>query len=201
MDGTENLSEKTEEKSSKKGTLILRALVALGSLLFLVSWFMPWWTIDIEGFGNRMVHIRPWGLVIDERMGDFRILLKGSEMPAFFTPLMWFYFALCVIALVVGFIVCVKSIRLGKLKMTLSQLLVGGVGLSYFVAGIVAAVFASFKMEKMGVPLVGRTFLDLGDPVIAFLDTYLLPGYYLIYVAAVVLILTAIFEKKILGKR
>ncbi len=187
MDGTENLTEKTEEKSSKKGTLIFRALVALGTVLFLVSWFMPWWTIDIEGFGNRMVHIRPWGLIIDERMGDFKILLKGSEMPSFFTPLMWLYFALCVIALVVGFIICSKAIRLGKLKITLSQLLVGGVGLSYFIAGIVMAVFAGYRMEKMGVPLVGRTFLDLGDPVIAFLDTYLLPGYYLIYVAAICL--------------
>ena len=201
MDGTEKLLENTEEKVSSKGSLIYRALVALGSLLFLVSWFMPWWTIDIEGFGLRMVHIRPWGLIIDERMGDFAILLKGSEMPSFFTPLMWLYFALCVLALVVGFVVCVKAIRLGKLKMTLSQLLIGGVGLSYFIAGIVMAVFASYRMEKMGVPLVGRTFIDLGDPVIAFLDTYLLPGYYLIYVAAFVLILTALFEKKILGKR
>lgn len=167
----------------------------------LVSWFKPWWTIDIEALGKEMVYIRPWGLEMDERMGSFAILVKGAELPAWLGPFMWAYLGLCLLALLVGAWAQGISLTLGKIKVRLAQILIGGVGLSYIIAGLVAAGFASMKLKSsMDIPLQGHAFIDLGDPFITYVDTRLLPGYYLIYVTGILCLVLALLSNKIVGE-
>jgi len=199
MDVIETKTKAIEQKGTMNRVWIFRFLVLVAAVLLLVSWFQPWWAIDIEGFGENMVQIRPWGLEMEQRMGGFAIFLKGADMPAWFAPSMWVFLGLCMLALLVGAFVKSINLRLGKIKMSLSQFLVGGVGLAYLAAGIVMAVYASTRMKAMmDVPLVGTAIIDLGDPLIANVYSRLTPGYYLIYVVAIMLLLTAIFRDKII---
>jgi hypothetical protein len=189
-------------KAGSAGIWLFRILVAVVAGVMLVSWFLPWWSADIEMLGYNIIQIRPWGLQLGERLGGFEILLKGAPMPAWFGPMMWTYLGLCMIALLVGMAAGEKDISFGKFKISLSQFLVGGVGLSYIFAGIVAAVYASIRMKNLGgIALQGRTFVDLGDPLVTNVDTRLLFGYYLIFVAGLLLLVLAIFRDTITGKK
>jgi len=202
MEATEARPQVMEVKTSTAKVWIFRFLVLATAGVMLVSWFMPWWTIDIEGFATNAAQIRPWGLELCDQMGGFAILLKGTEMPNWFGPMMWAYLGICMLALLVGLFVNGKSFSLGNFKISLSQLLIAGVGFSYIVAGIVAAVYAGGRMQRtFDVPLQGRTFIDMGDPLIAYADTRLLPGYYLIYVAGILLLVLGLLRYKITGEK
>jgi hypothetical protein len=180
---------------------MFRFLVVIPAAIMLVSWFLPWWTIDIEGFADKAAQIRPWGLELCGQMGGFAILMKGTEMPSWFGAFMWVFLGLCMLALVVGLFVRGKEFGFGKLKFSLSQILIGGVGIAYIVCGIVAAVYAGMRMKStFDVPLQGRAFIDMGDPLIAYVDTYLLPGYYLIFIAGFLFLVLAILRDKITGE-
>jgi hypothetical protein len=201
MDEIKNQTNIMDVKVSIARVWLFRILTVVAAGVMLVSWSLPWWTIDIEGFGTNMVQIRPWGLVMSDQMGGFAILLKGAPMPSWFAPAMWAYLGLCLVALLVGLWVVNKKIGIGTIKMKLSQFLIGGVGFSYLVAGVVAVVYASMRMAKMGgIPLQGRAFVDMGDPLIAYVNTRLLPGYYLIFVAGILFLVLAIFQDKIIGR-
>ena len=189
-----------EAKVSNTRVWLFRVLVVAAAGVMLVSWFLPWWTIDIEQLGSDIIQIHPWGLETDQRLGGFEILL-GDPLPAWFAPFMWAYLGLCMIALLVGLWVQGKELGIGKFKIKLSQLLIGGVGASYIVVGVVAAIYASMRLASpYEVPLQGRTLIDLGDPLITYVDTSLLPGYYLIYVSAVLLIVLAVLRDRITGE-
>jgi hypothetical protein len=180
---------------------MFRFLVVIPAAIMLVSWFLPWWTIDIEGFADKAAQIRPWGLELCGQMGGFAILMKGTEMPSWFGAFMWVFLGLCMLALVVGLFTRGKEFGFGKLKFSLSQILIGGVGIAYIVCGIVAAVYAGMRMKStFDVPLQGRAFIDMGDPLIAYVDTYLLPGYYLIFIAGFLFLVLAILRDKITGE-
>ena len=179
-----------DAKVSNSAVWVFRILVLAAAGVMLVSWFLPWWTVDIESFGNNMVQIRPWGLTMSERIGDFDVLMKGSELPVWFAPFMWTYLGLCMLALLVGAFIERKEIAIGRFKIKLDQLLIGGTGLSYFIAGIVAVIFASIKCKDcMGIPLLGRSFIDFGDPLVTYVTGRFLPGYYLVYITAILLII------------
>lgn len=193
---------------------LFRALIVAAAGLMLVAWYLPWWTIDIEALGTDIAQIRPWGLETSERLGGFEVLLKGAEMPPWFTPMMWAYLGVCLIALLIGLWGPERELNIGKFKINLARLvsfgkfsislpflLIAGVGVSYVVAAVVAAVFAGMQMGNlMNIPLQGRTFVDLGDPIVTYVDTRLLPGYYLVYVAGIVLIALALLRDKIIGE-
>lgn len=180
---------------------LYRVLVLAGAAVLLVSWFLPWWTIDVDGFTSDAVQIRPWGLVWSESWGDFAGLVEGqATLPGFFVPFMWTFLGLCLTAILVGLFVNDVDIKLGKLNFKLSQLLIGGVGAAYLFAGVFAAIYASFRMgDAFGCPLVGRVHIDMGEPMIAFVTTRLLLGYWLIYVAGGALLALGIFQDKIVN--
>lgn len=195
-----NVKEEARAKPSAARAWLFRLLVVAAAGLMLYTWFQPWWTCDIEGFGKDMIQIRPWGLALGETMGDFAILLKGAEMPAWFPTMMWAYLGGCMLALLVGMFLLNKVIRLGSIRMTICQLLTALVGFSYIVAGIVAAVYASMRMSALGgVPLQGRVFIDMGDPIIAYVNTRLLPAYFLIFAAGLAFLVLAFVQDWITG--
>ena len=181
---------------------IWRLLVVIAAALMLYAWFQPWWTIDVEGFGDKIAEIRPWGLVIDERMGGFTILLKGTEMPAWFGLFMWVFLGLLVVALLVALFAGGKDIlKIGGMGFSLSELLVIAAGIACVVCVVVAAVFASVRMKAtFDVPLQGRAFIDMGDPLIAWVDTYLLPGFYMMGAAGVILTVLGFGRREITGE-
>jgi hypothetical protein len=202
MNTTETMTNTRVTKASSARIWLFRVLVVVVAGIMLVSWFLPWWSADIEALGNNIIQIRPWGLHMDERLGGFAILLKGAPMPAWFAPMMWTYFGACMIALLVGMAARERKISLSGYKINLSQFLVGGVGLSYIFAGIVAAVYASIRMKSMGeIPLQGRVLFDLGDPLVAYVSTRLLPGYYLIFVAGLLFLVLAVLHDTITGEK
>ena len=41
---------------------LFRGLVLVGIGLLLLSWFMPWWSINVYEIGPDAAVIRPWGL-------------------------------------------------------------------------------------------------------------------------------------------
>lgn len=192
--------QEVKARPSAARAWLFRLLVVGAAALMLYTWYQPWWTCDIEGFGNDMIQIRPWGLTLGETMGDFAILLKGAEMPAWFPTFMWAYLGACMLALLVGMFLQNKVISLGRIRMTVCQFLTAAVGVSYIVAGIVAAVYASIRMSAMGgIPLQGRVFIDMGDPIIAYVNTRLLPGYYLIFAAGLAFLVLAFVQDMITG--
>ena len=191
-----------EAKVSNSRVWLWRLLVVLGAALMVYAWFQPWWTIDIEGFGDKIAEIRPWGLVMDERVGGFAILLKGTEMPAWFAPFMWVFLGLLALALLVALFVGGKDIlKIGGTGFSLSEVLVAGVGIACIVCVVVAAVYASARMkETFNVPLQGRAFIDMGEPIIAWVDTYLLPGFYMMGAAGVILLVLGLGRREITGE-
>lgn len=187
-----------DAKVNNSAVWVFRGLVLAAAVLMLVSWLLPWWTVDIESFGKDMVQIRPWGLALNVRMGDFKVLMKGADMPVWFAPFMWTYFGACMLALLVGAFIGRKEVGIGRFKIDLDQLLIGGTGLSYFVVGIVTAIYGSMRSKQiMGIPLLGRSFIDLGDPLVTFVESRFMLGYYLIFVTALLLIALAFFRDKI----
>lgn len=201
MSESEIKSDVTQQKTNPVREWIFRLLVLVGAALILYTWFQPWWTIDIEGFGNDMVQIRPWGLEIGQRMGGFAIYLKGAEMPVWWGPFVWTFLALMLLALLIGMFIR-GDLRLGKFRISFAQFLIGGAGLAYLATGVIMAVYASIRMKAMmDVPLVGTGYIDFGDPLIANVYTRLTQGYYLIYAAAGLLLLLALFRKLITGHR
>ena len=110
-------------------------------------------------------------------------------MPGWFAPFMWAYLGVCMIALLVGLWFHGVKVSIGKLELKLSQLLIGGVGVSYLAVGIIAAVYASIRAKAtMGMPLVGRTFINMGGEFESYVNSRFLIGYYLVFVAAILLI-------------
>lgn len=194
-------TEVKKEKVNPVRAWLFRLLVLVGAGGILYTWFQPWWSMDIEGFGHDMIQIRPWGIALNERMGGFAIYVKGAEMPGWWEPFVWVFLGLMMLALLVGMFIR-GDLRLGKLRISLSQFLIGGVGLAYIATGVIMAVYASMRMKAMmDIPLVGTGFIDYGDPLIANVYTRLTDGYYLIYAAGGLLLLLALFKKLITGAR
>ena len=100
-------------KASSARIWLFRILVVAVAGVMLVSWFLPWWSADIEMLGYNIIQIRPWGLQLGERLGGFEILLKGAAMPAWFGPMMWTYLGVCMIALLVGIAAGERKISFG----------------------------------------------------------------------------------------
>lgn len=185
---------------SDAGIWKFNALVTAAAVVMIVSWLLPWWTANIEALGNDVVQIHPWGLEVDPRLGGFTVFIKGATLPAWFAPCTWAYFGLCMVALLVSLCVKAKQLRIGRFKIQLSQLLVGGVGVSYIVAAVMAAVYASIRLKAFfDTPLQGRKPVDLGEALRTYVNTSLLLGYYLTYCAGLSLIALAALHKKIIG--
>jgi hypothetical protein len=88
----------------------------------LISWFLPWWGLNITELGENAVIIHPWGLEMD--LGEMAYVVKGADMPAWFAPLMWIYLGLSILALLFSLFVSSKrSISLGKFKLSIPKAL------------------------------------------------------------------------------
>jgi hypothetical protein len=178
-------------------TWLFRVLTLAAGALMFVSWIMPWWRALIVQL-DRWVAIRPWGL--EHNLGDFADYIKGADMPTWFSPFMWAYFGVCMLVLVFSLFAPDKALRFGKLKMSLPQLLIVGVGLTYIVAVVIAYVYASIRMDEFWhLKMVGETYVELGEIEKGYVEANLLTGYWLACIAGPVLVILGLLRSKIVG--
>jgi hypothetical protein len=163
----------------------------------LLSWSTPWWRAVILEI-DRYIQIRPWGL--EHNLGDFAGYIAGAEMPAWFAPFMWTYLGICVLLLLASLFAKEKGIRFGKFELSLPQALIMGVGLSYIVVVVVAAVYASIRLgDYWDVKLIGRTYVQIGDVEHSYVETGFLFGYWLACAVGPLCVVLGLLRNKIIG--
>lgn len=182
---------------------LFRCLVIIATSLMLVTWLMPWWTCDILGLPLfNAVTIHPYGL--EQALGEWVGYIAGSEMPVWFAPLMWTYLGICIVSLSFSLLPKGEVVGSGKLKLSLSQVIIGGVGVSYIAVAVLATIVAAIRTGDFfgGLPLQGSIELTEanGVPYPTLVDTRLLPGYYLVYFTGLFFIALGLLRNKIIGK-
>lgn len=181
----------------------MRFLILAAIGLIFTSWFSPWWTCDIIPDEAELkpiyeaVHIRPWGL--EDHLGSYSGYIGGSQMPAFFAPLMWIYLGLITALLLFSLFAKEKMVGLGKFKFNLPKLLIGGVGLSFIFIVALAAIVAAIRTgEFYNTKLMGTVYdFTLGLTV----NSRLLFGYWLACGTGVFITILALLRDRITGIR
>jgi uncharacterized integral membrane protein len=175
-------------------------LVIVAAALLLISWFMPWWSINVYEIGTDAAVIHPWGLETNLRAAEAN-MIASANMPDWFAPMMFAYLGVVVLALALSLFAKNKPFKFGKWKFTLPTIIIALAGFSYVVAAATAAVYASIRTSEFfgGVNFIGYTYIDFGEPYMSGADAGLLPGYWLALVAGVLLIVLGLLRDKIIG--
>ena len=177
-------------------------VLVLGALgLLLLSWFVPWWSINVYEIGPDAVIIRPWGLETQLRPAE-RALIEGAEMPPWFAPFVFTYLGGVVIVLLVSLFITNRVFQIGKIRFRLPALIVGLVGFSYIVVVVTAFVVATIRAGEYfgGINLIGYTYIDLGEPYMSGADAGFVLGYWLACAVGPLLIVLALLRNKIVGE-
>jgi hypothetical protein len=151
------------------------------------------------------IAIFPHAMEIGGSLRDYPQWLVGAEMPAWFFRLMWVYLWLCMAALVFSLFASDKTkIRLGRLKLSLPQALVGGVGASFIVFVVVfIGVVAIRAPQFYNAPLQGSIFVRMAEhegQAQSYVETGLQFGYWLACAAGALLVALALLRDRIVGK-
>lgn len=188
---------------SKARPWIFRVLVLAAAAFFLYSWFQPWWTAYVVELKVTAINIYAYGLE-SFIPAEYKTWIAGYDtaMPAWFTPFMWVYLAICMLILAFSlFAKSEKGISLGKLRISLPTLLIAGVGLSVIGVCIIGIMVIQANLVNFyNAPLNGTITVDMGDPYQSDVDTSLLKGYYLMIATGAVLLVLSVLRQFIVGK-
>lgn len=180
---------------------LFRGLIVVGAGFMLYSWYSPWWGARISDLsGSDHMLMRPWG--VEVMAAEIRTYANRAlySMPAFFAPLMWTYLGLCMLALAVSLFV-EKQITLGRFRLSLPQVLIGLVGLSYVIAVATAFAIAQIRAGSGGVAFVGSSIVP--NPMTGGSTRFtgeLKLGYWLAGGAGLFLVVLALLRNAIVGK-
>lgn len=179
---------------------MLRFLVIAAIGLMVVSWLLPWWSADILALGKDILVIHPYGL--EHHLGGIvDILPEGAtDMPAFFAPLIWIYFGICIAILLYTLLMKYKEVQIYRFRFKLNKLLIGVVGFSYIIVAVLAIIIATIRTSELNMPLLGYNVVSLGWVYETAVDSSLQFGYYLAYGVGLILLVIALLYNKILGK-
>ena len=146
---------------SKLRSWLFRSFVIAVAALMVTSWLTPWWgSYSLQIGTSDVVRIFPYGLW--QNLGGWSGFIKGlSEMPVWFTPLMWLYLVLCMAGLAFALWKMDKNIRLFGRNFNLPRLLIGIIGFSYVVVIIVFYFYAKFRVEQGGINFIGESYIAL----------------------------------------
>ena len=138
------------------GAWIFRVLLVAATAFMVYSWFQPWWSADvavIQGTDDLVLH--PWGV---EAVGQVRMGADPAlyQMPPFFTPFVWTYFAVAMLALAASLFLNV-NLTLGRIRLPLAAVLIVLVGLSYLVAVGLAYWIGDMRASGMDIKFIGRS--------------------------------------------
>jgi hypothetical protein len=177
---------------------IYRGFILIGIGLLILSWFLNWWSLDIESFQKiDAIIIHPYGL---EDTSDLSKAL-GVGLPPWFTPVVWIYFGLVIIALLAAAIFTNKDINLFGRKFNISRWLVGISGFSYVVVVIIAVIVAAIMTGDIdGLTLIKRYYISMGGGMMSWVDGTLDFGYWLACGVGAFLIALSLLHNKIIGK-
>jgi hypothetical protein len=178
-----------------------RSLLIVLIVLFLVSWFMPWWSINVYEIGKDAAVIHPWGLETNLRASEAN-LIASANMPVWFGPMMFAYLVIAMGALVFSLFAKRKEFKVGNFKVIIPNMLIALVGFSYVVVVVTAVVYAAIRTSEFfgGVNLIGYTYIDFGEPYYSGADAGLLIGYWLACAVGPALIALGLLRNKIIGQ-
>ena len=182
----------------KVRSILFKFLTVLGIGGLFTGWFIPWWSCHVVGLEG-YVRIRPWGLEHD--LGATAGFIMGSDMPGYFAPVMWTFFALSIVALISTLFIKDKKFNmLGKIKISIPGAIIGLVGFSYIcVAAIGLIVMAVRTGDFYETHLIGSTAVfDVFEEALN-VEANLELGYYLIPSFGLFLIILALLRSKIVG--
>lgn len=181
---------------------LYRILIILSIGFLLLTWFMDWWGCNIYALHGDVVIIHPYGMWLDlETIGGFISLIKGYEMPIWFTPAMWIYLVICVGLLLFSLFAKNKEFKIIKIKTTLPSFIIGLVGFSYIFVCILAVIVISIRaVNFFETPLQGYFSIYIGEGFQSGAESSLRLGYWLAVVVGPLLMLLAILRNKIIGK-
>jgi hypothetical protein len=182
---------------------LFRGLVIATAGLMIFSFNQMWWSASIpilDREGANIVRIYPFGLSHSVPV-EYHKYLAGSEMPAFFTPLMWIYLGLCIAALLFSLWAKDRDVRLWRIKFNLPKLIIGLVGFSYMVVVVLAVVVAAIRTgDFFNMHLLGSTYITLGAPLEGWAYGNLKFGYWLACAVGPLLIVLSLLRNRIVGK-
>lgn len=186
-------------------TMLYGLLTLAGAGLFLYAWFQPWWNAYVVALKENGVTIFPYAMVVGSTLKDYPQWLVGSEMPAWFFRLMWVYLAASMAVVLISLFVSDKArVGVGRLKFSLPQVLVGGVGVSFIVFVVVfVGVIAMRAPQFYNAPLQGSVFVHMAEHegnAESYVETSLQMGYWLAGAAGPLLVVLALFRDKIIGQ-
>lgn len=184
---------------------IFRILTLAGAGAMLYSWFQPWWTVYVVELRENGVTIFPHGMQFSSTLQDYPQWLVGSEMPAWFWPMMWVYLGLCMAALLIGMFASDKiRLGVGKLGLSLPQVLIGGVGVSFIVFVVVFVVVLSMRLPAFyDAPLQGSIFIRMEEhegQAQSYIDTGFQTAFWIACIAGPYLAVLGLLRNKIIGK-
>ena len=195
---------------SKSGTMtgvraaIFGVLTLVGGGLFLYSWFQPWWGAFVVALKENGITIFPYAMVVGGGLKDYPQLLIGADMPDWFFKAMWIYLGLAMGVLMYSLFISEERIRLGKFKLSLSQLLVGLVGVSIIIFVVTFVIVVAVRASGFyNAPLQGTVFVHTTEHegnAESYVNTGLQIGYWLALVAGPYLTAIAVFRDKIVGR-
>lgn len=176
------------------GVWIFRILLIAAGAFMVYSWFMPWWIADvavIKGAEDMVLH--PWGV---EVVRQIRTQADPAlySMPGFFTPFVWAYFGVAMLALLVS-LFWNKRMKLGPINLPVATVLIILVGLSYLVAVGLAYFIGDMRAEANGISFVGKA--DYKDPMshrTMKMESALQDGYWYALYAGVALVVLGILR-------
>lgn len=164
------------------------------------SWFAPWWSATVAALpGKDHLVMRPWGVEVVAQVkasGDASLY----SMPWFFTPFMWTYLTVCMLALAASLFVA-RTISLGRISLPLAAVLIGLVGVSYMAAIGIAYGVGELKAGWAGAKFIGTSSVKnamSGAKVKMVSDLQI--GYWLALGAGALLFVLALLRGLFVGK-
>lgn len=193
-------TDKVENGRGGTGVWIFRVLLVAAAAFMVYSWFAPWWSATVAALpGKDHLVMRPWGVEVVAQVkasGDASLY----SMPWFFTPFMWTYLTVCMLALAASLFVT-RSLSIGPIKLPVAVILIGLVGLSYMLALGVAYGVGELKAGWAGAKFIGTSSVKnamSGAKVKMVSD--LQQGYWLALGAGGVIFVLALIRGLFVGK-
>lgn len=184
----------------RAGVWVFRVLLIAAAALMVYSWFAPWWSATVAALpGKDHLVMRPWGVEVVAQVkasGDASLY----SMPWFFTPFMWTYLTVCMLALAASLFVA-RTISLGRISLPLAAVLIGLVGVSYMAAIGIAYGVGELKAGWAGAKFIGTSSVKnamSGAKVKMVSDLQI--GYWLALGAGALLFVLALLRGLFVGK-
>jgi hypothetical protein len=179
---------------------LFRGLVITVAALMVASWLLPWWGSWSMQIGrDDVVRIFPYGLW--NNLGGWAVFIEGiSEMPVWFTPLMWLFLGLCIVGLAFALWKMNKNVRLMGRNFNLSRLLIGIIGFAWVMVIIIFYFYAKMRVEAGGIQFIGESYLVFGIAGKTYIFSGFRNGLYLACAVGPSFIILALLRNIIIGK-